>query len=76
MSGDYAWDDDIPGAELVAGKGKSTPKQDTLVERRIRLWASPHGAPKAALAAAAGCIHCSPSARTRPPCSIGRQPLA
>jgi hypothetical protein len=54
MSGDFAWDDDIPGAELVAGKGKSTPRQDTLVERRIRLWASPHGAPKAAIAAAAG----------------------
>jgi hypothetical protein len=54
MSGDYAWDDDIPGAELVAGKGKSTPRQATLTERRIRLWASPHGAPKAAIAAAAG----------------------
>jgi hypothetical protein len=54
MSGDYAWDDDIPGAELVAGKGKSTPRQETLTERRIRLWASPHGAPKAAIAGAAG----------------------
>ena len=54
MSGDYAWDDDIPGAELVAGKGKSTPRQNTLTERRIRLWASPHGAVKAAIAAAAG----------------------
>ena len=54
MSGDYAWDDDIPGAELVPGKGKSTPRQNTLTERRIRLWASPHGAPKAAIAAAAG----------------------
>ena len=54
MSGDYAWDDDIPGAELVPGKGKSTPRQNTLTERRIRLWASPHGAPKSAIAAAAG----------------------
>jgi hypothetical protein len=54
LSGDYAWDDDIPGAELVAGKGKSTPRQDMLTERRIRLWASPHGAPKAAIAGAAG----------------------
>ena len=54
MSGDYAWDDDIPGAELVPGQGKSTPRQATLTERRIRLWASPHGAPKAAIAAAAG----------------------
>jgi hypothetical protein len=54
MSGEYAWDDDIVGAELIAGKGKSTPRPETLVERRIRLWAGPHGAPKAALAAAVG----------------------
>lgn len=54
MSGDHAWDEDIPGAELVAGKGKATPRPETLAERRIRLWASPHGAPKAAIAAAAG----------------------
>src|SRR4029079_12758656 len=54
MSGDYAWDDDIPGAELVPGKGKSTPRPETLTERRIRLWASPHGVVKAAIAAAAG----------------------
>src|SRR5262245_52783692 len=26
MSGDFAWDEDIPGAELVPGKGKATPK--------------------------------------------------
>ena len=25
VSGDYAWDEDIPGAELVPGKGKATP---------------------------------------------------
>jgi hypothetical protein len=54
VSGDYAWDEDIPGAELVAGKGKATPKQAALEERLIRLWASPHGAPKAAIAGAAG----------------------
>ena len=54
MSGDYAWDDDIPGAELVPGKGKSTPNPSALTERRIRLWASPHGAIKSAIAAAAG----------------------
>ena len=54
MSSDYAWDEDIPGAELVAGKGKATPRPETLEERRIRLWASPHGAPKAAIAGAAG----------------------
>jgi len=54
MSGNYAWDDDIPGAELVPGKGKSTPRPDAYKERLIRLWASPHGAPKAAIAGAAG----------------------
>ena len=54
MSGQYAWDEDIPGAEIVPGKGKATPRPAALEERRIRLWASPHGAPKAAIAAAAG----------------------
>ena len=54
LSGDYAWDEDIPGAELVPGKGKATPNQTTLIDRRIRLWASPHGAVKAAIAGAAG----------------------
>src|SRR5687767_12589749 len=54
VSGDFAWDEDMPGAELVAGKGKATPKQAALQERLIRLWASPHGAPKAAIAGAAG----------------------
>src|SRR6185369_13616868 len=54
MSGDYAWDEDIPGAEIVPGKGKATPRPEALEERRIRLWASPHGAAKAAIAGAAG----------------------
>jgi hypothetical protein len=54
MSGEYAWDEDIPGAELVPGKGKATPRPDAFQERLIRLWASPHGAPKAAIAGAAG----------------------
>ena len=54
VSGDYAWDEDIPGAELVPGKGKATPRPAALEERLIRLWASPHGAPKAAIAGAAG----------------------
>ncbi len=53
VSGQYAWDEDIPGAELVAGKGKATPKPDLLNERLIRLWSSPQGAPKAAAAAGA-----------------------
>ena len=54
LSGEFAWDEDMPGAELVPGKGKATPRPETLEERRIRLWASPHGAPKAAIAGAAG----------------------
>src|SRR5687768_5641403 len=54
LSGDFAWDEDMPGAELVPGKGKATPNPASLVERRIRLWASPHGAVKAAIAGAAG----------------------
>jgi hypothetical protein len=54
MSGQYAWDEDIPGAEIVPGEGKATPRPATLDERLIRLWVSPHGAPKAAIAAAAG----------------------
>ena len=54
MSGDYAWDEDMPGAEIVPGEGKATPRPAALEERRIRLWASPHGAPKAAIAGAAG----------------------
>jgi hypothetical protein len=50
LSGAYAWNDDIPGAELVAGKGKSTPMAATVEERMIRLWAGPQGAFKAAMA--------------------------
>jgi len=54
VSDTYAWDEDIPGAELVPGEGHATPKPATLQERLIRLWASPHGAPKAAIAGAVG----------------------
>src|SRR5262252_7805973 len=43
LSGAYAWNEDIPGAELVAGKGKATPMPATVEERMIRLWASPQG---------------------------------
>jgi len=50
LSGAYAWDEDIPGAELVAGKGKATPMPATVEERMIRLWASPQGAFKGAMA--------------------------
>jgi hypothetical protein len=50
VNGQYAWDEDILGAETVPGKGKATPKPALLAERLIRLWASPQGAPKAAAA--------------------------
>jgi len=50
LSGAYAWDEDTPGAELVPGKGKATPMPNTVEERMIRLWASPQGAWKAAMA--------------------------
>ncbi len=50
LSGAYAWNEDIPGAELVPGKGKATPEPATVEERMIRLWAGPQGAFKAAMA--------------------------
>ena len=52
MSGLYAWDEDRPGAEISATGGKATPKPAAVEERLIRFWASPQGAPKAAIAAA------------------------
>src|SRR5262249_39810208 len=48
LSGAYAWNEDIPGAELLSGKGKATPMPATAEERMIRLWAGPQGAFKAA----------------------------
>jgi hypothetical protein len=75
MSGDYAWDETIPGAELVPGEGKATPRPGTLQERRIRLWASPQGAPKAALAAAAG-MHPLESFGHNPAVLLDRQAAA
>jgi hypothetical protein len=50
LSGAYAWDEDIQGAELVPGQGKATPMPATVEERMIRLWAGPQGAWKAAMA--------------------------
>src|SRR6202046_2703363 len=47
LSGAYTWNEDIPGAELVPGKGKATPMPATVEERMIRLWAGPQGAFKA-----------------------------
>lgn len=53
VSGQYAWDEDVVGAELQPGRGKATPAPAALHERLIRLWASPQGAPKAAAAGGA-----------------------
>jgi hypothetical protein len=50
LSGAYAWNEDIQGAELIAGKGKATPMPATVEERMIRLWSGPQGAFKAAFA--------------------------
>jgi hypothetical protein len=50
LSGAYSWNEDIPGAELIQGKGKATPMAAATEERMIRLWASPQGALKSALA--------------------------
>lgn len=49
VNGAYAWNEDSPGAELVPGQGKATPMANAVQERLIRFWASPQGAPKAAL---------------------------
>src|SRR5581483_3571890 len=50
VSGLYAWDEDTPGAEIGGTKGKATPMSAAVQERLIRFWASPQGAPKAAVA--------------------------
>jgi hypothetical protein len=50
VSGEYASNDDIPGAGIDPDKGKATPMPAAVQERLIRLWASPPGAPKAVLA--------------------------
>jgi hypothetical protein len=75
MSGRHAWDEDIPGAEIVPGEGKATPRPGALEERLIRLWASPHGAPKAAIAAAAG-LPPSESFAENPAALLDRQAAA
>jgi hypothetical protein len=50
VSGLYAWNEDVAGAEIGATKGKVTPVANAVQERLIRIWASPQGAPKAAVA--------------------------
>jgi len=75
ISGRYVWDEDRRGAELVPGEGKATPKPAALEERLIRLWASPHGAPKAAIAAAAG-VQLSESFAQNPATLLDKQAAA
>jgi hypothetical protein len=50
VSWQYAWNEDTPGAEIGGAKGKTTPMAAAVQERLIRIWGSPQGAPKAALA--------------------------
>src|SRR2546425_11134968 len=70
LSGAYAWNEDIPGAELIAGKGKATPMPATVEERMIRLWASPQGAWKAAMAGIADPPEMAPRPATRVPADV------
>lgn len=53
VSGQFAWDEDIAGADLIPGKGTSTPNRAAFNERLIRLWSGPQGASKAAVAGGA-----------------------
>jgi len=50
VSWQYAWNEDAPGAEIAGTKGKVAAMPAAVQERLIRIWASPQGAPKAALA--------------------------
>jgi hypothetical protein len=50
VSWQYAWNEDTPGAEIGPTKGKAAAMPAAVPERLIRIWASPQGAPKAALA--------------------------
>jgi hypothetical protein len=50
VSGLYAWNEDVAGAGIGPTKGRVTPTANAVQERLIRIWASPQGAPKAALA--------------------------
>src|SRR5688572_18466124 len=50
VSGLYAWNEDVAGAEVGGTKGKAAPMANAVQDRLIRIWASPQGAAKAALA--------------------------
>lgn len=50
VSGLYAWNEDVPGAGIGPTKGKAIPMPASVAERLVRIWASPQGAAKAAVA--------------------------
>ena len=50
VSWQYAWNEDMVGAEIAGTKGKAVAMPAAVQERLVRIWASPQGAPKAALA--------------------------
>ena len=50
VSWQYAWNEDTPGAEIAGTKGKVAAMPAAVQERLIRIWASPQGAAKSALA--------------------------
>jgi hypothetical protein len=65
VSGEYAWNEDVLGAEIIPGKGKATPMPNAVQERLIRLWATPQGAVKAALDGVAPPKELGPNPGTR-----------
>src|SRR5262249_36121562 len=50
VTGEEAWKEDIPSTVIMEAEGKASPMPAAVQERIVRLWASPQGAPKAALA--------------------------
>src|SRR5688572_5279623 len=50
VSWQYAWNEDTRGAEIAGTKGKVAAIPAAVQERLIRIWASPQGAAKSALA--------------------------
>ena len=52
FAGEYAWDEDKPGAGLTPTSGTATSAPDTYEERLLQMWVTPQGAAKAAKAAA------------------------
>src|SRR6186713_2759961 len=50
VSWQYAWNEDTPGAEIAGTKGTVAAVPAAVQERLIRIWASPQGAAKSALA--------------------------